>query len=305
MVASHPATAVPRAPQQGEPISGAGPGERPSLPTPEGGQRPSLPTLVAVGILVVVGARLLHEIVGHGLPCALGGGEWRGFSTSWTVCADEEMSARAKALQLAGGTLVQLLVGLGALGWLRLRPPSSGLRYAALWQVAAVNLFLATGPLMIDPVTGAHEWGDVLRLHLTAPAWRWGGMGVGLALTVGGYILLLRLLEPLLATAPTRRTALARALCWGPFLVGVGGVLPLAALRNVLGMEAASDSIMTVLGATSFLFWIPFSAAATAPEEPTHVHCTPIARVPILWGLALALALLTIWLVGPGVPISG
>ncbi|HLT29572.1 MAG TPA: hypothetical protein VK013_05990 [Myxococcaceae bacterium] len=266
--------------------------------------RPHLLTLLAVGLLVIIASRLLHEIVGHGLPCVLGGGEWRGFSTSWTVCADAGMSSTARGVQLAGGTVIQLLAGLFALGWLRLRPPTSGLGYAVLWQTAAVNLFLATGPLMIDPITGAHEWGDVLRLHLTAPAWRWGGMAVGAILTMGGYVLLLRQLEPLLASAPAWRTPLVRALCWGPLLLGAGLVLPLASLRNVLGMGAAYDSTMTVFGAVSFLFWIPFSATAAAPGKPPGFRCTPIARVPALWGLALVVAFLTIWLVGPGVPIS-
>lgn len=281
----------PAAPLGAAPTTGGVPGR---LPTG---------TLVAAGVLVVVAARLLHEIIGHGLPCLLGGGEWRGFSSSWTVCADEGMSSGTRLVQLAGGTLVQLVAGIGALAWLALRPPGRGLTYAALWQFAAVNLFLATGPLMIDPITGAHEWRDVLRVHLTHPAWRWGATALGVLLTVGGYILLLRLLEPLLATEPTRRRAIVRALAWGPFLVGVGLVLSLASWRNVLGMEAAYDAIMTAFGATSFLFWIPFSTSATAPSTPPRRTCTPIARSAPLVGTAAAIAVLTIWLLGPGVPL--
>ena len=208
-----------------------------------------LPTVISVAIVAYTAATLTHEALGHGLACLALGGELEGVSTSWCQCDKTGLSAWAVRTGKAAGTGANVLLGAAALGLLTTRRDRGATAYA-LWFMAAVNLFLAAGYLLTDPLFGFGDWTAFVEGLDQPLLWRGGLVLTGALLAAGT----MRALLPYLGPKAIRRSSgrLIGMLPW----VAVGGLIMTAvATFNVAGMEFALSSGLATVGGTSFLAW--------------------------------------------------
>lgn len=145
------------------------------------GARHHLPTAAAAGILAVVVADVIHEMLGHGVGCLLGGGIPAAWSTSWSLCRGIANDVvRNVPFQLGGNTL-NLLAGATALTLSR--RAARGADAWFLWCLGAVQLCAAGAYLLFDPLTGVGDFGPALREVAPAAA-------VAIGVTVLGALVL-------------------------------------------------------------------------------------------------------------------
>ena len=125
------------------------------------GARHHVPTVAAAGILAVIVGGVIHEMLGHGAGCLLGGGIPAAWSTSWSLCRGIANDVvRNVPFQLGGNTL-NVLMGATAL---TLSPRASrGADAWFLWCLGAVQLCASGAYLLFDPLTGVGDFGPALR----------------------------------------------------------------------------------------------------------------------------------------------
>jgi hypothetical protein len=212
--------------------------------------RQSTPTVLAIAMVAYLLAKVAHEAVGHGLACLAVGADLRGFSTSWCDCDKAEVGAWATRTVKASGTLANIVLGVAVLGALRRRRDADATAYA-LWLVAAVNLFMAAGYLLVDPILGFGDWTAFVE-GLSHPfLWRALLIASGVVLAMVTAVELL----PYLGTGGRDRVERGLQLALVPWAVVGGGVMTAVAALNVMGVKYAVTSAMATVGGTSFLSW--------------------------------------------------
>ena len=118
-------------------------------------ERHSRATIVSMAVIASGTATLLHEGVGHGVVAWLRG-------DIPTVLTSNHLDAvRADRLVDAGGTLVNLLVGVLAL--LASRRAKDGNARYFLWLLAAFNLLPGAGYFLFSGIFNIGDWAEVVR----------------------------------------------------------------------------------------------------------------------------------------------
>ena len=124
-----------------------------------------LPTIVAISVVALILATMLHEGLGHGALALLTG------ATSGTLSTVAWSSVYDSRLVAAGGTLVNLACGT------RLLDRTSGCAQCLcatrffLLIACAFNLFTGTGYFFFSGVTNFGDWAQVIAGM--QPYWLW------------------------------------------------------------------------------------------------------------------------------------
>ncbi|MCC6621718.1 MAG: hypothetical protein IT385_10715 [Deltaproteobacteria bacterium] len=255
-------------------------------------------TALAIAVVVYVVAKLVHEALGHGLICVLVDGELRGFSTSWCDCDKALVSEWGDRAVKGGGTLANLIVGGVFLGLSRRGRIVSGAAYYFVWLSAAVNLFVGSGYLMVDPLFRFGDWGAFVAGLPLEGVWRVALAVTGAALSLATFFALRAPLQRLLGTQARLQRRAARVLCWLPWLAVGGVIMTGAALLNVLGPAYAFTSALATLGGTFLMVWLPLAVdprGGVAPARRREIRRSPA------WLAAGAVTLVgLVALLGPG-----
>jgi hypothetical protein len=264
-------------------------------------------TLVAISALAYALANVVHEGLGHGGACLLLGARPTMFNAIFFSYDESTASDAAQRAISAAGSVVNVVVGLSVLGWLRGRASLSSRWRYFLWLFATVNLLTAFGYPLYSGIGGIGDWARVIagarpvwlfRLALTV-------VGAGLYF-VAAPRLLMPALDPFLGRDPDARVARARRLSLLPYFTGAATLIA-AGLLNPLGMKIVLISAAAAsLGGTSLLAWYP--ATPRAPSSQTIDPPLGITRsFPWISAAALAIALYVLVL-GPGIgssPVTG
>ena len=253
-------------------------------------------TVLAIACVCYVGAKIVHEAVGHGVVCHLVGADWVGVSSAWNKCDYVSCGDWAVRAEKAGGTCANLVCGLVAALCLRLRNLSAATRYF-VWLTAVVHLLMGAGYLLVDPLIGFGDWGRFIEGLQPQLAWQLGLTAVGAAMYIATAFAAARWLEPFLGGTPGRRRRALR-LTLLPYVCVGGVLLTTAALLNSEGPEFALTSAMATVGGTSGLAWlgtIPDGKSTSAPPP------LGIAR-SVSWLVAGAVSVVFVLTVfGPGI----
>jgi hypothetical protein len=217
---------------------------------------PDMATVLAIGAVAYVAAKLLHEAVGHGVVCASVGGTWEGFSICWNMCNYDAVGDWPRRLTKAGGTLANLTAGTGALILAPFFTRATGATRYFVWLLAAVNTLMAAGYLAVDPLFGFGDWTAFLERLPGAAVIRWVLAAAGIGLYALFVVMLLRRLRPFLGAGGRGPRATARRLTLFPYLISGGVLVTGAALLNSLGPIYALTSGLATLGGTSALAWM-------------------------------------------------
>src|SRR5450432_2477809 len=100
-------------------------------------------TVISMAVVASAAATLLHEGLGHGVTAWLRG------DAPTELTSNHLSSMRVDKVVSAGGTVVNVLVGVSALLATRWAGERANLRYF-LWILAALNLLPAAGYFMLS-----------------------------------------------------------------------------------------------------------------------------------------------------------
>jgi len=264
--------------------------------------RIDVPTVLAISALAYTLANLVHEGLGHGGTCVLVGAHPTMLNAIFFEYDERSVTLAQQRWISAGGSIVNVLVGLPIVWVLhRARWPAS-LRYFA-WLFAAVNLLTAFGYLLFSGIGGIGDWARVVEGWGKPWAWR-GGMAL-----VGAILyflvaprLLMPLLDPFLGTEAVMRVKRARTLGLLPYVAG-SVALAVAGLFNPYGFRVVLISAIAAgFGGTSLLAWYPSLPRAPAVGTPA----TPLA-IDRSWGWIVTGVLVLVFFVfvlGRGIRIG-
>jgi hypothetical protein len=238
-------------------------------------------------------SNVLHEGLGHG------GVAWLSGAQRITVTSTYMQAGVDTRWILAGGTLVNLAVGLLGLAVLRgIRRANMPLRLF-IWSFTAFNLLLGTGYFLFSGIGGIGDWAEWMKG--LSPIWGWR---VGFALLgVVSYFASAWLLARELVEVVGLGEARLRRMTWIIYFAG-GLTACLAGVRNPMGwrlvlVSAAASS----LGGASGLMWIPSIAARAARGMQNKTAAAPVPQMRLFYVTAAVLLAEYVWFLGPGITV--
>lgn len=244
-------------------------------------------TIIALAVIAAIAGSLLHEGLGHGVTASLRGDH----VTEWT--SNHLDSVRPDRLVDAGGTLVNLIVGLISLAAARAAGPRANLRYF-LWLLAALNLLLGAGYFLFSGMLGLGDWAQVIAGLPQQGAMRAAMAPTGALL----YVVFLRwLVNELAPFAPQRRyyNPIARL----PYLAACLLMCAAGAL-DPMGIKLFFlSTVPAFFGGLSGLLWGDYFLPRTPPAEVLEVK-----RSPALWVAAAVLGIAFLLTVARGIEFA-
>jgi hypothetical protein len=250
-------------------------------------------TIIAISVVALMLATLLHEGVGHAAIALLTG------ATSGTLSTVAWSSTYDSRLVAAGGTIVNLIAGIIFLLALRTASKASATTRFFLLIACAFNLFAGTGYFFFSGVTGFGDWQVVIAgMH---PYWLWRVLLI--VVGMAAYYVAMRLIGGSLVRylgVPISERARFRRLTWIPYFTAIV-IEVIAGLRNPLGLPLVFESALpaTAGAQCALLFLVYYVPKSTVPGSNSQ----PILRSYPWVIVSAALALIFILVLGPGVQL--
>ena len=255
----------------------------------------SLATVISIAIVAYAACDMIHEVLGHGLACAMTPGV-KALSLS-TVALQTSSESRFVA---AAGSVMNVLAGLFLLVLFRLRKRFDSMGYF-LWLLATLNLFNGTGYLLFSGLLDVGDWAVVIA-GLT-PHWAWR-----VALAIGGLVTYAGSLSIVAAAIASRvrsgqvdrrdvpRLAIPAYVAGGLLLVAGSALNPI------------SPSLILMSGLSSgfgAMFGLAFIPRVVERRTADGAAGAPGLRASRAWvACALLVAAIFVGILGRGVPLS-
>lgn len=258
--------------------------------------RTNLWTVAAIAIVAYAADDMVHEVLGHGLACALTG--VRPLSLS-SVALQTGTSSRFIA---AAGSLMNVAVGILAFLQLRRARPFGAMRYL-LWLFASINLFNGTGYLFFSGLLGIGDWSVVIAGLEPHAAWRVLLAVAGAALYVGAVRLSARTMAALVRRGDVDRRDVGR-LVFPAYVAGGLLLVAASALNRIDPSLILTSGVSSGFGAMAGLALVPRLVEAGTGGTAGAGAAHPL-RFSVGWTIGAALvALAFVAVLGPGVRLS-
>ncbi|HEY5106028.1 MAG TPA: hypothetical protein VII73_04545 [Caulobacteraceae bacterium] len=256
--------------------------------------RDSLSALLCLGVLAYVGETLLHEAVGHGGMCLATGGRVTALAPLWMRCSV------VTPVMILCGPAINFFAGGLLFAVLRYAPPSGAAAREFLWLSFAFNLLVAFGYLVVGGASGFGDWGVLLAGVRPAILWRLPAVLVGAAGYYAALIVAARLYGRLNGAG-----AFAQGRLLGRTLVASAGAAIVACAAEIAGGRLAAGPLVLALGCTLAVgASLTRIGGFTRARNPGQATLTPIRASPWLLAAGVAVALVFIFVVGPGFDAS-
>lgn len=256
--------------------------------------RPNLWTVITVGIVAYAACDMVHEVLGHGVACALTGG--RAISLS-TVALQTESESRIVA---AAGSIANVIAGL--LGLLAFR---RGSRFSPsrhfLWLFASTNLLNGTGYLLFSGILDYGDWAVViagLEHH-----WVWRGLlaVAGVVTYVGVVRLIASEMVSQVRNGDVSRREVGRLVF--PAYVAGGLLFVAGSALNPIGPSLILLSgVSSGFGAMAGLAYVPKLVESRTGEVENAALPLGFSLGWVIAGLLVAAAFIAV--LGPGIRLS-
>ncbi len=256
-----------------------------------GAPRTNLWTVIAIAVVAYAACDMVHEVLGHGVACALTG--VRALSLS-TVALQTSSSSRTVA---AAGSIANVVVGMLALLFFPTGKTLGATRYF-LWLFAATNLLNGTGYLLFSGVLDFGDWAVVISG--LEPHWVWRAFLVvgGASLYVGAVCLIAASAISSIRNGLVDRREIGR-LVFPAYIAGGLLFVAGAALNPVGPSLILLSGVSSGFGAMAGLAFVP-RIVERRTETATSV-ARPL-RFSLGWAVAgLSVAIAFIAVLGPGV----
>ena len=250
--------------------------------------------MIAIALVAYAACDMVHEVLGHGVACALTG--VRALSLS-TVALQTDSGNRFVA---AAGSIANVAAGLLALTLFRRGKTFGAARYF-LWLFAAINLLNGTGYLLFS---GALDFGDwAVVIAGLEPHWVWRAVLVmtGAVLYVAAVRLVAARVIPPVQRGEIDRLEMPR-LVFPAYVAGGLLFIAGAALNRISPGLILTSGVSSGFGAMAGLALVP-KLVEKGTKESAAV-ATPL-RFNLAWivaGMIAAVAFVAI--LGPGVRLS-
>ena len=217
-------------------------------------------TIVSMAVIASALATVLHEGLGHGVTAALRG------DVVTELTSNHLSSLHPDRLVDAAGTIVNLIVGAGALFACHVAGQRANIRYF-LWILAALNLLPGAGYFLFSGIFGFGDWFQVILGLPHQVALRVGMTIFGAAL----YVFVVRLLAISVRPFVPDRSAYNSV---GQLPYYAAGLFSCAAgAFDPLGFKLlVVSTIPAAFGGSSGLLWADSLMPRTVPEQNLVVH---------------------------------
>jgi len=259
-----------------------------------GSMRTNLWTVIAVGIVAYAACDMVHEVLGHGVACALTGGHAISLST---VALQTESESRIVA---AAGSIANVIAGLLALLAFRRGSRFSPSRHF-LWLFASTNLLNGTGYLLFSGVLDYGDWAVVIAGMEPHCLWR-------VVLVVAGaaaYVSVIRLIAGatvfLVRDGDVSRREVGRLVF--PAYVAGGLLFVTGSALNPVGPSLILLSgVSSGFGAMAGLAYAPKLVEARTRESENAALPLGFSLGWVIAGVLVAVAFIAV--LGPGIRLS-
>ncbi|NSW52513.1 MAG: hypothetical protein HPY85_08435 [Anaerolineae bacterium] len=262
-----------------------------------------IPTLAAISTIAWVLVNVSHEIIGHAGAAVLLGIPVMAVSTTTAhISWDQVFSVAAMRTIMAAGTVMNLLTGMAALIFLRFgRQVSSAARYF-LWLFSTFSFIIAAMNLTSAMLIGAGDWTEFLIELEPRSRWKTIIIGIGVLVTLLGYVLPLRLWMPDLKSY--------RRAQWSITLIPVGTMMIVQSLSLIgspflLPPFGASHLLACVFAYLHFILWAILVNIIPVPRTKTPPQSIQLPRSNAWLWLGIILALVYFFVLGPGIGSAG
>jgi hypothetical protein len=262
--------------------------------------RANLWMVVAIAIVAYAADDMVHEVLGHGLACALTGVPTLSLSS---VALQTGSISRFVA---AAGSIMNTVVGMLAFFLFRRVRSFGGTRYF-LWLFASINLFNGTGYLFFSGLLAIGDWSVVIAGLEPHVVWRALLAVAGAALYVGAVRLSARTMASLVRGGDVDRRDVGR-LVFPAYVAGGLLLVGASALNRIDPSLVLTSGVSSGFGAMAGLLTVPRLVEAGAGggvgAGGTGAGAQPL-RFNAGWSIAAALiALVFVAVLGPGVRLS-
>lgn len=263
------------------------------MPSPQS-SRTSLWTVVGIGVVAYAACDMVHEVLGHGVACALTG--VRAFSLS-TVALQTGSSNRFVA---AAGSIANVVAGLLAMSLFR-RGKTFGAGRYFLWLFGALNLLNGTGYLLFSGALDFGDWAVVISGLEPHAAWRAVMAATGLVLYVGAIKLIAATVIPPVQSGEIDRQEMPR-LVFPAYVAGGLLFVAGAALNRINPSLILMSGVSSGFGAMAGLALVPSLVERKTKESATAAGVLQFNLSWVAAGVLVATAFIAI--LGPGVRLS-
>jgi hypothetical protein len=264
------------------------------MSSPSNFPRANLWTVIGIGLVAYAACDMVHEVLGHGVACALVGVKALSLST---VALQTGTSNRFVA---AAGSIANVVAGSLALALFR-RGKSFGASRYFLWLFATLNLLNGTGYLLFSGLLDFGDWAVVIAGFEPHRAWRAVMSVAGAVLYIGAVKLTAAQLISLVRNGEIDRLEMPRLIF--PAYVAGGLLFVAGAALNPIGPSLILMSgVSSGFGAMAGLTVVP-RLVERRTQEATAV--APPLRLSLGWVAAgLLVVVVFIAYLGPGVRLS-
>lgn len=258
-----------------------------------------IPTLVAISTMAWILVNVSHEILGHAGSAALLGIPVRAVSTTTAIIeGDQVTSIGAYRTIMAAGTLMNIMGGAAALILLRLQKQVDfAIRYF-LWLFATFSFIIVAMNLVSIMLIGAGDWTEVTRELEPGGLWKAIVIGVGVIITIFGFVIPLRLWMPELRD--NRRAQLTITVIPVVTLIVIQS-LSLIGSPFVRLLSGANHLLACVFAYLHFILWAILVNALPMPRSLNPAESIRLARSFGWLAFGLVFALFYLVVLGTGI----
>jgi hypothetical protein len=257
--------------------------------------------LMALGALAWAVSIGGHELLGHGGICFVDSACTWNYADAMYFDGNQAEGAWTN-LQVAAGSVFNILLAFSAATWLRFRQPTDVAVYLFLWILLLVNLFQSGSYIAFGQfIDSGMDWA---RLSKVISPGGFGGLvvlAIGTALIITGAVLGFRLFPGPKNNTPLTLSGRLKIL----FLPYLGcSIVAIAASLLVPADDRFYMLMGGIGGSMSFLIWMPLMAFIPQARGRLSQLQEPLDFDLRIFAISILAALGFIFVLGPGIDFS-
>jgi len=255
-------------------------------------------TLIAISVIAWSLANFLHEAIGHAGSAALLGIPVRAVSTTTMYIEWSQIDSAAQNVIIhAAGTGLNLFSGIIALLLLRSQKVTDSATRYFLWLFSTVSFILVTINLISAPLIGGGDFSVIIQETENRQMWKAIIIGVGVILTIPGYVLPLRYWLPNMRGH--RKTLLIITVIPALTMIIVQSLSLVGSPFSRLPPEY-NHLLASVFAYLHFVLWVILVNILPVPKSTRSIESIRFPRSIIYLSIGLFVGIFFITVLGPG-----